>query len=171
MPEVNITLTDDEALVLFEFLARFSDTDLLGTEDQAEQRALWNLHCLLERQIVASFAQNYRELLASARDNLREDGGTDARLESSRGRLAFWLDPTDVAFIVDQWRKMPDDMAGDERKRWADIAFRGMSALKKAGVDYTAKCPTTCYKEVQRPDDSDGSVKEVSQNLTGEQPD
>lgn len=162
MPDVTITLTDDEALVLFEFLARFSDTDLLGTEDQAEQRALWNLHCLLERKIVASSAPNYRELLASARDNLRDDEGTDARLETSRGRLAFWLDPTDVAFIVDQWRKMPDDMAGDERKRWADIAYRGMSALKKAGVDYTAKRPTTCYKEVECPGDSVGSVTRTS---------
>jgi hypothetical protein len=82
-------------------------------------------------------------------------------------RAGFWLIArsmvcaiarSSLTNIVDQWRKMPDDMAGDERKRWADIAFRGMSALKKAGVDYTAKCPTTCYKEVQRPDDSDGSV-------------
>ncbi|TWU44725.1 hypothetical protein Poly51_59940 [Rubripirellula tenax] len=158
MPDVTITLTDDEALVLFEFLARFTDTDLLGTEDQAEQRALWNLHCLLERQIVASFAPNYRELLVAARDALRDDGGTDAQTESSRGRLAFWLDPADVAFIVDQWRKMPNDLADDDRKRWADIAFRGMSALKKAGINYTAKPTTTCYHEVQRPDDSDGSV-------------
>ena len=68
MPDVTITLTDDESLVLFEFLARFSDTDLLGTEDQAEQRAFWNLHCLLERQVVASFAPNYRDLLDTARD-------------------------------------------------------------------------------------------------------
>jgi hypothetical protein len=40
----------DEALVLFEFLSRFSDTDELRVEDQAEQRALSNLCCLLEKQ-------------------------------------------------------------------------------------------------------------------------
>ena len=44
---------------------------------------------------------------------------------------------------------MPHDLADDDRKRWADIAFRGMSALKKAGIDYSAKPPTTCYQEVQ----------------------
>ncbi len=158
MPDVTITLTDDEALVLFEFLARFSDTDLLGTKDQSEQRALWNLHCLLERQIVASFAPNYHELLMSARDRIRDDGGTDAQTESSRGRLAFWLAPTDIGFLVDQWRKMPNELADSDRARWADIAFRGMSALNKAGINYNAKPPTTCYQEVQRPDDSDGSV-------------
>jgi hypothetical protein len=138
MPDVTITLTDDEALVLFDFLARFTDTDLLGTEDQAEQRAIWNLHCLIERQIVASFAPNYHELLVAARNRLRDDGGTDAQTESSLGRLAFWLAPKDIAFIVDQWRKMPDDLSDDDGKRWADIAFRGMSALKKAGIDYTS---------------------------------
>jgi hypothetical protein len=158
MPDVTITLTEDEALVLFELLARFTDTNLLGMEDQAEQRALWNLHCLIERQIVASFAPNYRDLLLAARNRLRDDGGTDANTESSLGRLAFWLAPQDLAFIVDQWRKMPDDLTDDDQKRWADIAFRGMSALKKSGIDYHAKPSATRYKEVRYPDDSDGSV-------------
>ena len=102
MPDVTITLTDDEALVLFEFLARFTDSELLGTEDQAEQRALWNLHCLLERQIVASFAPNYRELLLASRNAIRDERGTNAQYEMSRGHLAFWLHPDDLAFIVDQ---------------------------------------------------------------------
>ncbi len=62
---------------------------------------------------------------------------------------------------------MPDDLADDERKRWADIAFRGMSALKKAGVEYTAKNSATCYKEVQRPEDSDDSVTLTSWGNNG----
>ena len=86
MPDVTITLTNDEALVLFEFLVRFKETNLLGTEDQAEQRALWNLHCLLEGEITAPFAPNYHELLVAARDALRDDGGTNCR------RPEFWAD-------------------------------------------------------------------------------
>lgn len=68
----SIDLGADEALVLFEFLQRFSESDSLTIQDQAEQRALWNLCCLLEKQLVAPFASNYQELLASARDRLRD---------------------------------------------------------------------------------------------------
>ena len=47
--EITIRLTFAEAVVLDEFLRRYSDTDVLAIEDQAEQTALWNLACLLER--------------------------------------------------------------------------------------------------------------------------
>lgn len=46
---VNISLTEDEAWVLFELTRRFSDTDKLAIEDQAEERALWNLCCVFEK--------------------------------------------------------------------------------------------------------------------------
>lgn len=71
---VEVRLTPDEALVLFEFLSRYSDGDELRVEDQAEQRALWNLCCLLEKQLVEPFNPNYFELLESARNRLRDDG-------------------------------------------------------------------------------------------------
>jgi len=35
-----------------ELLSRYSDSESLVIEDQAEQRALWNLLCVLERQLV-----------------------------------------------------------------------------------------------------------------------
>lgn len=47
--DVTITLTADEALVLFEFVRRFSDTDELVIKNAAEQQALWNLCCLFEK--------------------------------------------------------------------------------------------------------------------------
>ena len=43
MDNINITLTNDEALVLFEMLSRFSDSNNLAIAHQAEERALWNL--------------------------------------------------------------------------------------------------------------------------------
>lgn len=72
--EILIPVTQDEAIVLFEFLQRFSDTDKLEIEDQAEQRALWNLCCIFEKYLTAPFAHNYQELLEKARDNLRDQG-------------------------------------------------------------------------------------------------
>lgn len=69
---VRLELTADEALVLFEFLSRYSDSNILAIEDQAEQRALWNLLCLLEKQLVEPFRPDYSQLLQQARDRLRD---------------------------------------------------------------------------------------------------
>jgi len=73
---VRISLTQDEALVLFEWLSRIDEQtndfrDLV--EDQAEQRALWNLSCLLERELVQPFSANYAELVEQARSRLRDE--------------------------------------------------------------------------------------------------
>jgi hypothetical protein len=65
-------LTDNEALVIFEFLSRFSETSKLDIIDQAESRALWNLRAVLEKQLVEPFMPNYLELLRRARDELRD---------------------------------------------------------------------------------------------------
>ena len=159
MPDVTVTLNEDEALVLFGFLARFTDTDLLGTEDQSEQRVLWNLHCLLERQIVPIFDPKFRELVTAARNSLRDDGGTDAGSEQSAGRLAFWLHPNAIAFIANEWRKLPRDLPDNAREQWADIAFRAMAALHKAGIEYTAKPPDNGYHLGAPPNDTGGSIE------------
>ncbi|NHZ33286.1 hypothetical protein [Massilia rubra] len=70
---VTLTLTSDESLVLFAFLQRFSDTDRLTIEDQAEQRALWNLCCVFEKSSVGAFQGSYQEALDAARARLRDD--------------------------------------------------------------------------------------------------
>ena len=69
---ISLELTRDEALVLFEFLARYDESDQLGTVDQAEERALWHLHAMLERVMVEPFSPEYAELLAAARERLRD---------------------------------------------------------------------------------------------------
>ena len=67
-----LQLTGDEALVLFEFLTRSGDFDRPTIEDQAERRALWNLQCLLEKQLPEPFQADYTGLLKAARDRLRD---------------------------------------------------------------------------------------------------
>jgi hypothetical protein len=48
--DVTITLTADEALVLFELLHRWEDADRVSApQHKGEQVALWNLSALLER--------------------------------------------------------------------------------------------------------------------------
>ena len=54
--DVKITLTSDEALVLFDFLQRFSETEKLEITDQAEERALWNLCCLFRKRTITFFS-------------------------------------------------------------------------------------------------------------------
>lgn len=68
--DVEIRLTPDEALVLFEFLSRSSDSDEWRVEDQAEKGALENLVCLLEKQLVEPFDPDFAGLLQAARRRL-----------------------------------------------------------------------------------------------------
>ena len=72
-PPVSLELSADEALVLFEFVSRFTESDQLSIADQAETRTLWNLCGRLEKQLSAPFSPSYSELLAIARGHLRDD--------------------------------------------------------------------------------------------------
>jgi hypothetical protein len=69
---VSLDLTSDEALVLFEFVWRYTESDRLEVTDQAEQIALWKLCRHLEKALVEPFDPAYDELLAAARQRLRD---------------------------------------------------------------------------------------------------
>lgn len=71
--DVQFAITSDEAIVLFEFLQRFSNTEQLVIEDQAEERALWNLCCVFEKCLAMPFDKDYSELLREARERLRDE--------------------------------------------------------------------------------------------------
>ncbi|MCT7372633.1 hypothetical protein A7R75_26885 [Mycolicibacterium llatzerense] len=69
---VTLELTADEALVLFEWLARTSQAHApLPFDDPAEQQVLWNLEAALERILVEPFRSDYRTLLHLARRAVR----------------------------------------------------------------------------------------------------
>ena len=51
--KVTLQLTNDEALVLFELVSRFTEEGDLNIADQAETRVLWDLCSLLEKQLPA----------------------------------------------------------------------------------------------------------------------
>ena len=70
--QITLELTNDEALVLFEWLARVDSSDLLVFEDPAEQQVLWRLEGMLERVLVEPLDATYKELLAKARRRVRD---------------------------------------------------------------------------------------------------
>jgi hypothetical protein len=74
--KIELQLSRSEALVLFEWLTRESDPDLttLKFEDPIEERVLWRLEGKLEKALLVEILDpDYRELLAKARDRVREN--------------------------------------------------------------------------------------------------
>jgi len=87
--QIVLTFSNAEALVLFEFLSRFSECDRLSVEDQSEERVLWNLQASLEKILSEPFASNYQELLEAARVVVRDKSECaryNKRLQRARDR-------------------------------------------------------------------------------------
>jgi len=76
---VHPELSADEALVLFELVSRFTDSDRLAIADQSEAQALWNLCGRLEKELSEPLSPKHSELLALARGRLRNDSSEAAR--------------------------------------------------------------------------------------------
>lgn len=75
---ITITLSNSEALVLFDVLSRYGDGKIdysVTVIDAPERQALWNLCCLIEKELAEPFSEKYAELLASAKSNLNFEGG------------------------------------------------------------------------------------------------
>lgn len=70
---LQISLTADEALVLFDLLSRFEESNELTIVDQAEERALSKLLGPLQKQLVPPFQEDYAEQLRQARNRLRDN--------------------------------------------------------------------------------------------------
>lgn len=69
---VELTLTADEALVLYAWLHRFNEDGSADLSDQSEQRALWDLEARLEKQLTAPLLPGYEVMLAQARLRVRD---------------------------------------------------------------------------------------------------
>jgi len=76
---VAIELKYHEALVLFEWLSNFvDDTELEGLLP-SERRVLWDMQCVLEKNIDGVFSSNYGELVEEARKKVDEwENGSEA---------------------------------------------------------------------------------------------
>ncbi|WP_435005089.1 hypothetical protein P12x_002980 [Tundrisphaera lichenicola] len=72
---VHLVLSQDEALVLFELLSRYDETERFGVDDPAEVLSLWHLHGVLQKKLVAPLQADYADQPRRARDRLREKDG------------------------------------------------------------------------------------------------
>lgn len=73
MPEfISIALTQDEALVLFEFFARFAETNRFSLEHNAEFLAFSHVSAQIDKVLVEPFDSDYSSLLAAARGRIAE---------------------------------------------------------------------------------------------------
>jgi hypothetical protein len=65
-----ITLSHDEALVLFEFFSRFDDSDDFTLRHTAEYLAFMRMSAQLDKMFVEPFDPKYKDLLRAARDRI-----------------------------------------------------------------------------------------------------
>ncbi len=70
--DVTLNLTRDEAIVFFDWLARFNADEGRQFEDQAEERVLWKLEASLESTLVEPLKLDYDQILAAARSRVRD---------------------------------------------------------------------------------------------------
>lgn len=68
-----ITVSHDEALVLFEFFSRFGDTGDFRLRNNAEFVAFQKISAQLDKSISDMFQPNYSELLDAARTRIAGD--------------------------------------------------------------------------------------------------
>lgn len=75
MKKYSLEVSEDEALVLFEFFSRFDDTDEMNIENAAEYAALARLSAQLDKTTAAAFDPAYKSLLQDAQRRLAERVG------------------------------------------------------------------------------------------------
>ncbi len=75
MDKVNVELTAQEALILFDLLSRWSESDSMTIllQHQAEQRVLWDIHAELESQLVEPILPDYLDRLRKAREMVQDE--------------------------------------------------------------------------------------------------
>jgi hypothetical protein len=67
-----LRVSHDEALVLFEMLSRFRETNKLWLAHNAEFLALSEISAQLDKALVEPFQKNYMQLLGDAQNRLAE---------------------------------------------------------------------------------------------------
>ncbi len=77
MAEYELKISEDQALVLFEFFARFGDKERLYFVHPAEYIALMKISAQIDKTTAAMFKPNYAALLYQARERLADGFESD----------------------------------------------------------------------------------------------
>ena len=70
---IQIELTNDEALILFERLSQLNTTDSLPVTDHAEELVFWKFHGQLEKALVEPFDPKYKDLILEAKARVAKE--------------------------------------------------------------------------------------------------
>ena len=54
--------------------------------------------------------------------------------EIEKGRIPLWLAPNDILFLLNEWRKIPENAENSVMETWNRVAFRASTALHKNGI-------------------------------------
>lgn len=73
---VTLSLTHDQALVLFEWLTREDGKEGFPTEHEAEQKVLWEIEAQLEKALVEPLQPDYAASVSAARKRLVSEEGS-----------------------------------------------------------------------------------------------
>lgn len=73
MEKIEVELSKDEALILFECLAQLDERDALPAKDQAEEKVFWTIQAQLESKLVEPFDPEYRVLVERAKARLSNE--------------------------------------------------------------------------------------------------
>ena len=69
--KISISLSSEEALILYDWLSRFNEREEYDFEDQSQERVLWDLESSLEKELPV-FNEDYKLLLEKAKDKIRD---------------------------------------------------------------------------------------------------
>lgn len=69
---MKLELTNDQALILFELLARLDEAEGIRYVHEAERQVVWALHGQLEKNLVEPLSPDYRSLVEMARSRISD---------------------------------------------------------------------------------------------------
>ncbi len=69
---ITLSLTKEEAIVLFEFVSRFTQRGSLTIQHLAEEKVLWNICADLEKILTEPFQLNWSEILQHAQNTIKD---------------------------------------------------------------------------------------------------
>ena len=77
MGEINIKLSENEAIVLFEFFERFEGKEELYFVHTAEYLSLMKISAQIDKSTSAMFMPDYKEILKTAREEVSKGFESD----------------------------------------------------------------------------------------------
>ena len=71
--KIKLEFSESEALVLFDWIARFNKEEDNEFEDKSEEILLWDIEALLEKKLIDHLKGDYCKLLKKSRVTVRSN--------------------------------------------------------------------------------------------------